>query len=208
MRMRNKPWASDFLAQHPLVSIDPKDQKGLWKSNYQSVILEIGSGKGQYIFDLAKLHPENRYIALEKDRNVSATALRFHEALDLKNLIWINNGAEAIETWFSTGELNELHLNFSDPWPKKHHEKRRLTSKTFMPVFLGLLSEKGVIKFKTDNQKLFEYTIMQMQQYPLDMIFFSVNYIHTPEEEDAYTEYEMKFNALNQPIYRAVWRKK
>jgi len=157
---------------------------------------------------LAALHPEKRFIALEKDRNVSATALRFHEALDLKNLLWINNGAEAIETWFSAGELDEIHLNFSDPWPKKHHEKRRLTSKTFMPVFLTLLSDQGVIKFKTDNQKLFEYTILHLQHYPLDMIFFSVNYIHTPEEEDAYTEYEMKFNALNQPIYRAVWRKK
>lgn len=207
MRMRNKPWANDFLAQHPLATTDPSDQKGQWKGSYHGVILEIGSGKGQYIFELARLNPDNRYIAVEKDRNVSATALRHHEAMDLKNLLWINNGAEAIETWFVAGELDEIHLNFSDPWPKKHHEKRRLTSKTFMPVFLTLLSNHGLIKFKTDNQKLFEYTILQMQQYDLDLIFFSVNYIHTPEEEDAYTEYEMKFNALNQPIYRAVWRK-
>ena len=208
MRMRNKPWASDFLVQHPLVSSNPVDFKGQWKGSFTSVILEIGSGKGQYIFDLAKLHPDRRYIALEKDRNVSATALRHHETMDLKNLLWINNGAEEIQSWFEAGELDEIHLNFSDPWPKKHHEKRRLTSRTFMPVFLDLLSEKGQIKFKTDNQKLFEYTVLQMQQYPLDLIFFSVNYLHTPEEEDAYTEYEMKFNALNQPIYRAVWRKK
>lgn len=208
MRMRNKPWAPDFLAKHPLAQADPKALKGKWKGDYQKVILEIGSGKGAYIFTLASLHPEHRYIALEKDRNVSATALRQHDALNLTNLVWINNGAEQLQEWFTPGELDEIHLNFSDPWPKKHHEKRRLTSKTFMPLFIGLLNKEGLIKFKTDNQKLFEYTILQMQYYPVEMIFFSVNYIHTEEDEDAYTEYEQKFNALNQPIYRALWRKK
>ena len=208
MRMRNKPWANDFLNQHPKATTNPIDLKGSWKASYSKVILEIGSGKGGYLFDLAVAHPHQRYIALEKDRNVSATALRHHDVLGLENLLWINNGAESIETWFEKGELDEIHLNFSDPWPKKHHEKRRLTSKTFMPIFIDLLKQDGLIKFKTDNQKLFEYTILQMQVYPLEMIFFSVNYIHTDEEDDAYTEYEMKFNALNQPIYRAVWRKK
>lgn len=206
--MRNKPWASDFLAQHPLALTNPLDRKGQWKGQFQKVILEIGSGKGSYIFDLARLHPEFKTIALEKDRNVSATALRAHEGNDLANLVWINNGAETLEDWFMAGELDEIHLNFSDPWPKKHHEKRRLTSKTFVPVFLKLLASDGLIKFKTDNQKLFEYTILQLQRYPLEMIFFSVNYLHTPDIEDPYTEYEMKFNALNQPIYRAVWRKR
>jgi len=208
MRMRNKPWASDFLAQHPLAVTNPIDRKGAWKGHFKKVILEIGSGKGSYIFGLAQSHPEDLYIALEKDRNVSATALRAHNGQTLPNLIWINNGAETLDTWFSEGELDEIHLNFSDPWPKKHHEKRRLTSKTFMPVFIRLLNQNGVIKFKTDNQKLFEYTILELQTYPLVMTFFSVNYLHTPEIDDAYTEYEMKFNALNQPIYRAVWRKK
>ena len=208
MRMRNKPWAQDFLIQHPNAVLDPKPYKEHWKEHHQRVILEIGSGKGQYIFDLAKTHPEHRFIALEKDKNVSATALKKPEVLDLNNLVWINNGAELIHEWFTEGELDEIHLNFSDPWPKKHHEKRRLTSKTFMPGFLKLLNHEGLIKFKTDNQKLFEYTILQMQEYALEMIFFSVNYIHDPKEDDAYTEYEMKFNALNQPIYRAIWRKK
>lgn len=208
MRMRNKPWATDYLASHPLAVLNPVDQKGRWKADYAKVILEIGSGKGQYLFDLAAKHPENRYIALEKDRNVSATALKAQEGKTLTNLVWINNGAETIDTWFNTGELDELHLNFSDPWPKKHHEKRRLTSTTFMPGFLSLLAKDGLLKFKTDNARFFEYSILQMQHYDLDMIFFSVDYHHKPEEEDAYTEYEMKFNALNQPIYRAVWRKR
>jgi len=208
MRMRNKPWANDFLAQHPNVIHDPQDQVGQWISSYQKLILEIGSGKGQYIFDCAQAHPEYRYLALEKDKNVSATALKRENVAQLTNLSWINNGAEQIQAWFMKGELDEIHLNFSDPWPKKHHEKRRLTSKTFMPVFIDLLNDHGIIKFKTDNQKLFEYTILEMQHYACDMIFFSVNYIHTETEDDAYTEYEMKFNALNQPIYRAVWRKR
>ncbi len=207
MRMRNKPWANDFLTHHPSV-IDPKHEQGQWLKQYQKVILEIGSGKGQYIFDLATAHPENRYLALEKDKNVSATALKKESVTEIKNLSWIIDGAEKIQDWFLKGELAEIHLNFSDPWPKKHHEKRRLTSKSFMPVFISCLNDHGLIKFKTDNQKLFEYTILQMQHYPLEMIFFSVNYKHDPSEEDAYTEYELKFNALNQPIYRAVWRKK
>ncbi len=207
MRMRNKPWASDFLAHHPNVIINPEINQGQWLDHYQKVILEIGSGKGQYIFDLATAHPENRYLALEKDKNVSATALKKESVTDLKNLSWIIDGAEKIQDWFVKGELAEIHLNFSDPWPKKHHAKRRLTSKSFMPMFITYLNEQGLIKFKSDNQKLFEYTILEMQQYPLEMIFFSVNYKHDLSEEDAYTEYEEKFNALNQPIYRAVWRK-
>ena len=206
--MRNKPWANEFLAQHPKATTDPTAYKGKWKGSYEKVILEIGSGKGAYLFDLATLHPQQRYLALEKDRNVSASALRHHDVLGLDNLLWINNGAEHLQEWFEQGELDEIHLNFSDPWPKKHHEKRRLTSKTFMPLFIDLLNKEGLIKFKTDNQKLFEYTLLQLQYYPLEMTFLSVNYLHTVEEEDAYTEYEMKFNALNQPIYRAIWRKK
>ena len=178
----------------------------MWRDSSSSLVLEIGSGKGRYVSTLAQRFPHHHYIALEKDINVSATALKVAGESLPKNLTWIVGSAGDLERYFEPGVLEEIHLNFSDPWPKKGHEKRRLTSKTFMPMMLKVLKPQGVIRFKTDNAGLFEYTMLQMQAYPLELLEFNVHYTHDGTI-DVHTEYEQKFNALNQPIYRAIWRK-
>jgi tRNA (guanine-N7-)-methyltransferase len=206
MRMRHKPWASSYLEAHPQVVFDPIHRPSSWIGPSEQLILEIGSGKGRYVSTLAHRYPQNHYVALEKDFNVSATALKTAGDALPGNLTWIVGSATDLERFFNAGELDEIHLNFSDPWPKKGHEKRRLTSKTFMPMMLRVLKAEGILRFKTDNAKLFEYTILELQHYPLELLEFSVNYTHDGSV-DVHTEYEQKFNALGQPIYRAIWRK-
>jgi tRNA (guanine-N7-)-methyltransferase len=206
MRMRHKPWALPYLEAHPQVVFDPAKRPATWIEPLAPLILEIGSGKGRYVSTLAMRFPKHQYVALEKDINVSATALKTAGETLPKNLIWIVGSAADLERYFNAGALDEIHLNFSDPWPKKGHEKRRLTSKTFMPMMLRVLKSEGILRFKTDNAKLFEYTILELQHYPLELLEFNVNYTHDGST-DVHTEYEQKFNALNQPIYRAIWRK-
>lgn len=207
MRMRNKPWASDFLLAHPKCVQDPSAYKGKWKEHfgYEHVVLEIGSGKGDYWRSMAQMNPNVLWIALEKDKNVSAVALKKTEALT--NGVWIVNDAANLTDWFEAGELDTIHLNFSDPWPKKGHAKRRLTSETYTTTLLTLLKQGGQIKFKTDNKLLFEYTILQWDSIALKMEEFSVDFRRDEHPEDAITEYEQHFMDLGQVIYRAVWRK-
>ncbi len=207
MRMRNKPWALDFLKECPRVYLDNPQLKGQWKGSFEKCILEIGSGKGDYIMALALMHPTYHYIALERDKNVSAVAIKKMHANLAANVSWLVLNADDLLDLFDLVELDEIHLNFSDPWPKKGHAKRRLTAKPTMDKMLILLNAKGVLKLKTDNASLFEYSITELQHYPLDLEFFSVNYHQDEKSDDAYTEYEKRFIALNQPIYRAIWRK-
>jgi tRNA (guanine-N7-)-methyltransferase len=207
MRMRHKPWALPYLQAHPQVLFDPVQRPVSWQDDKSALILEIGSGKGRYIATLAQRYPTHQFVALEKDINVSATALKAMGDSLPTNLLWIVGSAQDLLRYFKTKELDEIHLNFSDPWPKSGHEKRRLTSKTFMPMMLDALKDHGILRLKTDNAKLFEYTILELQQYPLSLEAFHVNYTHDGSD-DVHTEYEQKFNALGQPIYRAIWRKK
>ncbi len=209
MRMRKKPWAKDYLEELQNVDFDGEIYKGKWlKKPYQSLILEIGCGKGDYIFNMAQKEKSEFWVGIEKDESVSAVALKKVEDQIIDNVHWINGDAENLEAWFEKGEVDRIHLNFSDPWPKKRNTKRRLTSDKFVERLLHVLKDDGEIRFKTDNQKLFEYTILLWDAYPLEMIEFSVDYRRDEHPEDVITEYETRFMELGQPIYRAVWRKK
>lgn len=210
MRMRNKPWALDYLKELPRVHFDPSPMKGRWLSErpYQKLTVEIGSGKGDYAIAMAKLQPEVLWVAIEKDKNVSAIANKKVQAEGLPNLHWIVGDASELEAWFEAGEIDTIHLNFSDPWPKKHHTKRRLTSDGFVERMLVCSKPTLEIKFKTDNKALFEYTLLNWEHFPLVLTEFSVDYRRDPHPEDAITEYEQHFMDLGQVIYRAVWRKK
>lgn len=207
MRMRNKPWANDFLNAHPKVIQDPSLLKGKWKKefNLKRIVLEIGSGKGDYWRKMAELQPDTLWIALERDKNVSAIALKKECP---NNAVWIVGDAEDLEKWFDLKEIDTIHLNFSDPWPKKRYHKRRLTSNLFIERMLNITSDEAEFKFKTDNKDLFEYTMLVWEDYPLKLVEFSVDFRRKEENDDAITEYEQHFMDLNQVIYRAVWRKK
>lgn len=206
MRMRNKPWAMDFINAHPSVVQDPSLLKGKWKKEFKvkKIVLEIGSGKGDYWRKMAELQPDCLWIALERDKNVSAIALKKDNP---KNAVWIVGDAKELENWFDLKEIDTVHLNFSDPWPKKRYHKRRLTSNLFIERMLKITTDTSEFKFKTDNKDLFEYTLLVWEDYPLRLTEFSVDFRRNEHNEDAITEYEQHFMDLGQVIYRAVWRK-
>lgn len=208
--MRHKPWAHDYLEACPQVSFSGHDYQGNWLKSfpYQKLILEIGCGKGDYLYSMASLNPNEFWVGVEKEENVSAVAQKKIENNRPINTQWIVGDATLIEDWFSLKEVDRIHLNFSDPWPKKSHTKRRLTSDLFVDSLLRILNDEGEIRFKTDNQSLFEYTILLWENYPLELIEFSVDYRRSIHADDVITEYEQRFMDLNQAIYRAVWRKK
>ena len=131
MRVRNKPWADDLIAENPeAIVLDPAAHRGHWQDRFkqrQPLQVEIGTGKGQFLIGMAKAHPEINFVGIELQKSVLAAALKtsLPEALD--NLQWVLADGDGVETFFEPGEVDQLYLNFSDPWPKSRHEKRRLT---------------------------------------------------------------------------------
>lgn len=209
--MRKLPWAEDYIKEAKIVNHDPYAMKGKWKTALQTDCLhvEIGSGKGDYWITMGQKNPSQGWIGIEKDSNVAALALRKYDQLPVQhtNACFIQKDAEDIEQWFASGEVDVLHLNFSDPWPKKRAHKKRLSHASFIQRYANILHEQGEIQMKTDNNDLFEFSILQFQEAGWFLHEISVDYRKTSHDEDAITEYEQRFLSLGQPIYRAVWRK-
>lgn len=206
MRLRHKPWAKDLLAAHPkFVVMNPEEAKGNWKKRFklaQPIHLEIGAGKGRFAIDMAKAHPNINFIALEVQPSVIVTALQQQLDLGLENLQLLVGNAINLPDYFDFGEINRIYLNFSDPWPKKRHAKRRLTSPTFLPLYQNILSFKGDIHFKTDNQGLFEYSLSSMANYGMLLNNISLDLHRSEWSQNIMTEYEEKFSAKGHRIYR------
>lgn len=210
MRMRKKSWAEPFLTEHDDVVIaSPDSLKGCWKNrlNKQNLHVEIGSGKGDYFTLMAELYPESGWVGIEKNTNVAAIAAKKAVESEHENQLLIAQDAEKISEWFADGEIDVIHLNFSDPWPKTGYKKRRLSHRRFLEVYEKLLCENGQIIMKTDNRKLFEFSLLEFAQCHFVLSDVSVDFRAEDHPEDVMTEYERKFVDLNQPIYRAVWTK-
>ncbi len=215
MRMRKKKWADPWLAEHSdYIYENPAEMKGKWKELLGCEILhvEIGTGKGDYLNHMAAMYPEEGWVGLEKDRSAAAVAARKaveEENADLHNKRMIVNRAEIMTEWFAEGEIDVIHLNFSDPWPKKYTHKRRLSSESFLAMYDKLLGENGRIRMKTDNVGLFEDSVVTFSQAGWTFTEFSVDYRRDEHPEDAVTEYEARFMELGQQIYQltAVRRK-
>ena len=210
MRMRKKSWAEPFLAEHEEVVIaSPASMKGNWKErlNKENLHLEIGCGKGDYFTHMAAMYPESGWVGVEKNINVAAIAAKKLVDSNNANQLLIAMDAEKIDEWFAHGEVDVIHLNFSDPWPKAGYKKRRLSHRRFIEVYENLLSEKGQIIMKTDNRNLFEFSLLEFAQCNFILSDVSVDFRAEEHPEDVMTEYETKFVELNQPIYRAVWTK-
>ncbi|MBO4219225.1 MAG: tRNA (guanosine(46)-N7)-methyltransferase TrmB [Erysipelotrichaceae bacterium] len=207
MRMRKKPWAKDMiLSRDDCVIAEPEKLKGSWKQlGYDHVIVEIGAGKGDYWINMGHMYPDELWIAVEK--NIDAAGIALKKSIDrtAANMKFIVGDAANISQWFAQGEVERIHLNFSDPWPKKHHTKRRLTYGSFLDDYAGILMPGGRIVMKTDNARLFEFSLVSFAQGSWKLVEAYVNYRENTHDEDAITEYESNFIALNQPIYRAVW---
>lgn len=197
MRMRNKPWAEDFLLQHDdIVSIDlaRKDHIVDWFDQVQPIHIEVGSGMGRFITEMAKAHPEINYIGIERDKNVMIRIVEKAVEQNIRNLRLLTVDAEKLTEIFNEGEIDRIYLNFSDPWPKARHTKRRLTHENFLKVYETILDKDGEIHFKTDNQALFEYSIESMSHYGMKLKNINLNLHDNEPEDNIRTEYEDKFS--------------
>lgn len=211
MRMRKLPWAESYMECSPIVVHDAHQLRGSWKETLDCELLhvEIGCGKGDYLLEMSRRQPQKGWIGIEKDINVAAIAARKYAQKQVKSdkVRLICADAAALEEWFEAGEIDVLHLNFSDPWPKKKAHTKRLSHAAFVQRYHRVLHAQGEIRMKTDNADLFEFSLLQFQEGGWFLHEVSVDYRRIPHEEDAISEYEQRFLSLHQPIYQALWRK-
>lgn len=207
MRLRYKPWAEDFIKSHPeIVLPNPESYKGNWESvfsNDQPIHIEVGTGKGQFITGMALANPHINYIGIELYGSVLVSAMENAiEAGTPPNLKLLNVDGAKLEEFFAKGDVDRVYLNFSDPWPKTRHAKRRLTHENFLRLYENVLVNQGEIHFKTDNRGLFEYSLVSMSHYGMLLNYVSLDLHAEMPEDNIMTEYEEKFSAKGQPIYR------
>ena len=206
MRIRNRKGATELLEAHPqYVILNPADAKGRWQEifgNDHPIHVEVGSGKGAFVSGMAKANPEINYIGIDIQKSVLSYALDKVLATDVSNikLLWVD-GSDLTD-YFEEGEIDRLYLNFSDPWPKKRHEKRRLTYQSFLATYQQILPENGEIHFKTDNRGLFEYSLVSFSQYGMKLKGVWLDLHASDFEDNVLTEYEQKFANKGQVIYR------
>ncbi|MDN3018188.1 tRNA (guanosine(46)-N7)-methyltransferase TrmB [Paenibacillus sp. BSR1-1] len=207
MRLRNKPWAKDKIEQHPqYIVANPELYKGKWHEvfgNEQPLHIEVGTGKGRFITEMARANPEINYMGIELYDSVIVAALERLIEADLPNLRLLNVNAADLEKYFAKNDVDRVYLNFSDPWPKVRHEKRRLTYKDFLKLYEGIMVDGGEIHFKTDNQGLFEYSLMSFSEYGLLLKYLSLDFHKSGYEGNIMTEYEEKFSEMGNRIYRS-----
>ncbi|MEI5908821.1 tRNA (guanosine(46)-N7)-methyltransferase TrmB [Bacillus spongiae] len=210
MRLRHKPWAKEKLNSFPQYFIsEPENNKGKWRELFQNdypIHIEVGTGKGKFVTGMAKANPFINYIGIELYESVAVTALdRLIEA-ELPNLKLLSVDARNLCDFFAEGEIDRVYLNFSDPWPKSRHAKRRLTHEGFLRIYEEILVNEGEIHFKTDNQKLFEYSLQSFSAYGLRLNYVSLDLHKSDFEGNIMTEYEEKFSSIGQRIYRSEVR--
>ncbi len=195
MRLKHKPWANEYIEANPEIFIQNTEQLAEFIEGAKEVRFELGTGKGQFIYQQAKENPEVIFIGVERYKSVIVTAGQKLEEENLPNLkLWAIDVAELLEVEFLKNALDIIYLNFSDPWPKKRHVKRRLTSETFLPTYDYLLKTDGHIEFKTDNQGLFEYSLESFPANNWKISNISLD-LHNTDRANIKTEYEERFSA-------------
>ena len=209
MRLRNVAGSRETIGASRFVIHEPKEYKNHWKKlfdNSNPIHIEIGMGKGRFIIDMARLHPEINYIGIEKYSSVLVRGIQKMEEQELPNLYFIRMDAEEITEVFGHGEVEKIYLNFSDPWPKDRHAKRRLPSREFLRRYNEILSKDGNLEFKTDNQDLFTFAIGELEPagWNLDKVTYDLHHDEVMMEGNVMTEYEERFSAKVNPIYKYV----
>ena len=209
MRLRNVPGSREDIANSEFVIQNPEKHRGEIVSLFpskQPLFIEIGMGKGQFITTLAKNNPDINYIGIEKYSSVLVRAIEKQTELELPNLKFIRMDAENINDVFAENEVDGIFLNFSDPWPKDRHAKRRLTSRQFFARYEKLLKPEGKIQFKTDNSALFDFSLEEVEATNFKANEVSYD-LHNSEwnEGNVMTEYEERFSAKGNPIKRVVF---
>lgn len=205
MRLRNKPRAAGEIAANPqYITTTPAEFKGQWQSKFaknQPLSIEVGSGKGRFIVEMAKANPERNFIGIEIQQSVAIMILEKQLTAQLPNLYLIQADGGELTDFFADNEVAQIYLNFSDPWPKTRHAKRRLTHQLFLKMYQAILQPQGSLQFKTDNRGLFEYSLISFNQFGMQFDDLSLD-LHADEApENIETEYEQRFSQMGHPIY-------
>ena len=204
MRLRKVKNALEKIQEYPNIVIqNAVSNKGKWNTIFKNdnpIYLEIGMGKGKFIIENAKRNPDINYIGLEVAESVLVRALEKLIDEPLPNLVLLHEDAFELNNIFEDGEIDKIYLTFSDPWPKSRHAKRRLTCNNILNSYRKALKENGSLEFKTDNRKLFEYSILEFIKNGLEFKELSLN-LHEDKEDVITTEYEDKFIAKGNVIY-------
>ena len=214
MRLRNIPGAKEVIENSPYVVHEPQKQKGQWShvfENNHPIHIEVGMGKGRFLMDMAKIHPEVNYVGIEMYDSVLLRALQKREEYEqnegtLTNLYFMCIDARLLPEIFEKGEVEKIYLNFSDPWPKARHAKRRLTSRQFLERYDQILVPEGRVEFKTDNRELFEFSLEEVKEagWTLEASTFDLHHDEELVKGNVMTEYEEKFSSMGNPIHKLI----
>ncbi len=214
MRLRNIAGSREVIAESSFTVKEPEKMKGLWRKevfgNDNKIHIEIGMGKGRFLMDMAALHPDINYVGIEKYSSVLIRAIQKQEQLLLPNVIFIRMDAENICDVFAPSEVDRIYLNFSDPWPKDRHAKRRLPSREFLKRYDKILVPDGVVEFKTDNKDLFDFALEEVEPagWTLDAVTRDLHNDPVMNEGNVMTEYEERFSSMGNPIYKYIVSRK
>jgi len=214
MRLRNIPGAKEKIEECPFTVQNPEALKGVWKKtlfqNDHPLEVEIGMGKGQFITALAQRDFNTNFVGIEKFSSVLLRAVEKRELLEeIQNLYYIRFDAEEIMNIFAPNEVDKIYLNFSDPWPKDRHHKRRLTSREFLARYEQILKPDGIIEFKTDNRGLFDFSIEEAKASNWEILACTYD-LHKDQvlnEGNIMTEYEEKFSILGNKINKLILKR-
>ena len=206
MRLRNIPGAKEEMLTNPFVIREPETHRGRWQEVFgapRPLYLEVGMGKGRFLTELSMLHPDVNFLGIEKMSSVLYRALQKRAEMDADNLYFIRTDAEKLPEIFAEGEIDRLYLNFSDPWPKDRHHKRRLTSPEFLRRYEKILSRDAVLEFKTDNRDLFEFSLESIKETGWTLLLCTYD-LHRSEYAagNVMTEYEDRFATLGNKIMK------
>lgn len=210
MRLRNIPGADEAIASSPYCIQDPASNRGSWQNFFQNdhpVHIETGMGKGRFILQLALQNPGINYIGIEKYTSVLLRAIQKLETIEApSNLYFLCVDADQLPQIFAPGEVSRIYLNFSDPWPKKRHARRRLTSREFLSCYDQILSADGTLEFKTDNRQLFDFSLEEIPAAGWKLVARTYDLHHDERLNtgNIMTEYEEKFSARGNPIYKLI----
>lgn len=209
MRLRNVTGSREVIAASDCVVHEPQEHRGKWHEvfgNDHPIRIEIGMGKGRFIMDLARENPDVNYVGIEKYSSVLIRGIQKLEADPLPNLYFIRMEAEEITAVFAEGEVDRIYLNFSDPWPKDRHAKRRLPSREFLRRYDEILIPEGVIEFKTDNHDLFQFALEELEPagWHIEQMTEDLHRDVQMMQGNVMTEYEERFSAKGNPIYKYV----
>lgn len=209
MRLRNIPGARTAVEESPFVVQEPQALKGRWRSLFadkQALHVEIGAGKGNFLFGMAECHADTGFIGIERYATVLYKALNKMPEAAAASVRLVRMDAELVAEVFDTYEADRIYLNFSDPWPKARHEHRRLTSRAFLERYAKILAPEGVIEFKTDNRALFDWSVGEAHLAGW-RILEQTHDLHADArlcEGNVMTEYEEKFSSQGHPICKYI----